>query len=141
MIHSENSKMNKQAIIIGLALVCSTILVTNNNYAYSVKCEDIKGVEKWDPEGHDDNNPSEKKFLKVLEEKTFCEVNEMIDHEEIEGEIQEDTKHDLDWLKGTIYYQSVDEEAQECIDDAYEDSPDDNGKDNAADYELLECTY
>ena len=77
----------------------------------------------------------------MLEEKTFCEVNEMIDHEEVEGEIKEDSKHDLDWLKETIYYQSVDEEVQECIDDAYEDSPDDDGDDNAADYEMLECGY
>jgi hypothetical protein len=136
--------MNKKimsAYMIAVTFVVTLFVNGNTIYADRIECEDIKGVEKWSSEGHDDNNPSEKKFYKALEEKTFCEVNEMIDHEEVEGEIKEDSKHDLDWLKETIYYQSVDEEVQECIDDAYEDSPDEDGDDNAADYEMLECGY
>lgn len=115
--------------------------VPNHSFAETIKCEDIAGKEKWDSEGHDDNEASEKKFYKALDEKTFCEVNEMIDHEEVEGDIEEDSKHDLEWLKGTTYYMSAAEEVQECIDDAYKDSPASNGKDNAADYEMLECGY
>lgn len=109
-----------------------------------VKCEDIKYEDdplKWDSEGHDDNNPSEKKFYSVLEEKTFCEANKMIDHMQIKGEIKEDTKHDMDWLENTMFYQSAAEDSQNCIRDAYFNSPDSSGDDNAADYELLECTY
>lgn len=126
-----------------MAILISSILLVsgNSNVTYAVECEDIKGEMDWGSEDHDDNNPSEKKFYKVLEEKTFCEVNKMIDHEEVEGEIKEDTKHDIDWLRNTIYYQSVDEEVQDCIDDAYFDSPDGDGDDNAADYEMLECGY
>lgn len=134
-------KMTMFVYTIAVTLVVTLLTNGNTVYADKVECEDIKGETDWGSESHDDNNPSEKKFFKVLEEKTFCEVNEMIDHEEVEGEIKEDTKHDLDWLKGTIYYQSVDEEVQECIDDAYKNSPDGDGDDNTADYEMLECGY
>lgn len=91
--------------MISVTFIVTLFMSGNSLYADKVECEDIKGVEKWSSEGHDDNNPSERKFYKALEEKTFCEVNEMIDHEEVEGEIKEDSKHDLDWLKETIYYQ------------------------------------
>lgn len=46
----------------------------------------------------------------------------------------------MDWLEGTIFYQSVDEDSQECMRDGYFNSPDDSGDDNLADYEMLECT-
>jgi hypothetical protein len=46
----------------------------------------------------------------------------------------------VDWLQGTIYYQSVDE-VQGCIDYAYKNSPDSDGDNNIADYEMLECGY
>ena len=125
-----------------LALLTIALIPAYSNSVSAVECEDIAGKEKWGSEDHDDNNPSEKKFYKALEEKTFCEVVEGVDHEELEGEIQEDTKYDMDWLEGTTAYMSIEgTETEECIRNAYFDSPDDNGKDNAADYELLDCTY
>jgi len=112
-----------------------------NSNVHAAKCEDIKGTMKWNGEGHDDNNPSEKKFFKALDEKTFCEVNKDIDHMKIKGEIKEDTKHDFDWLKETMYYQSVDEEAQHKLWESYSESPDDDGDKNLADYEMVESAY
>lgn len=102
-------------------------------------CEDIAGVEKWNSEGHGDNNPSEKEFIADMNEQTFCEFAEDIDHMEKEGAIREDTKHDWDWFEDTIVYQSAGEETQEKLKDLY-DLPDD-GKKNLEAYEFLEAIY
>lgn len=135
----------KQLSVLVVASMLCMALVTgfgNNVQAKEIECEDIAGKTDWEDDGHGDNEASEKKFFKGIEDgETFCEVNEKIDHEKYEGEIKEGTKHDLKWLKEQIYYQSVTEEVQECIDDAYHDSPDSDGDDNAADYELVECGY
>lgn len=131
--------------VLGVLLFASTLLlagsILNVNSANAVDCEDIKGEMDWGSQSHDDNNPSEKKFYNALEENTFCEVVKDIDHMNIKGEIQEDSKHDWDWLVTTIFFESVDEKSQNCMEDGYFDSPDDSGKDNLADYEMLECTY
>ena len=136
----------KLDLSLGILAVVGVFLISiqgNMLYADKIECEDIKGKHTWRDDGHGDNDASEKRFYKVLEEgeKTFCEVNEMIDHEKLEGEIKEDTKYDMDWLKETTYYQSVDEEAQENLRDAYYNSPSSDGKDNLADYEMVESGY
>jgi len=134
--------MNKQVILLCTTLMLTLVLHTNlMQTSYAVKCEDIKGTLKWDPEGHDDNSPSESKFWKALEEKTFCEVNKDIDHMIIKGEIKEGTSHDWDWFKTTMMFQSVDEESQHKMWIAYSESPDDDGDKNLADYEMVEATY
>jgi hypothetical protein len=134
--------MNKKSIFLSiLSAIAMTIPITITGNVYAVDCEDIKGEMDWGSESHDDNNPSEKKFYAALEEDTFCEVLQDIDHMEIKGEIKEDSKHDMDWLEGTIFYQSVDEDSQDCMRDGYFNSPDSSGDDNLADYEMLECTY
>lgn len=127
--------------LIILGILAMVFLTIHGSTAFAVKCEDIKGVMKWNPEGHDDNNPSESKFFKAVEEKTFCEVNKDIDHMKIKGEIKEDSKHDWDWFKTTMMYQSVDEEAQHKMWEAYSESPDSSGDKNLADYEMVESAY
>jgi hypothetical protein len=137
--------MNK---LLSLTLVVPLILlgsISLFNPISAVECEDIKYEDdplKWGSEDHDDNNPSEKKFYQALEEKTFCDVVKGVDHEELEGDIEEDTKYDIEWLEGTTAYMSIEgTETEDCVRDAYFDSPASNGKDNAADYEMLECIY
>lgn len=103
------------------------------------KCEDIAGTEKWDPQGHDDNNPSESKFDRwVFHEedfKTTCEVAKGIDHMEIKGEIKE---HEWDEFKDTGVYMATSEEVQDCFKDRF-DLPDDDGEKHLADYEIQKC--
>ena len=110
-----------------------------NQQVNAEECEDIAGVEKWDSEGHGDNNPSEKKFFNDMDENTFCEHAEGIDHMKYEGAIREDTKHDWDWFEDTMVYMSAGEETQEELEELY-DLPDD-GKKNLEAYEFLEAIY
>jgi hypothetical protein len=139
--------MNKNKVLVALCttLVLALMLHTNLAQTFAVKCEDIKyegdDALKWTGEGHDDNNPSEGKFFKALEEKTFCEVNKDIDHMKIKGEIKEDTKHDWEYFKTTMYYQSTDEESQHKLWKAYSESPDSSGDKNLADYEMVKTIY
>ena len=102
---------------------------------YAEKCEDIKGVEKWDGEGHGDNSPSEKKFKQMLNDDsvTICEFAEAIDHMEIKGSVK-----DFSDFKETTVYMSTTEEVQDCLEDRH-DLPDDDGDEHLADYEIQKC--
>lgn len=123
-------------IITALLLVVVSGLETSKQLVQAEKCEDITGTEKWDGEGHDDNNPSENKFDKMIFEdnETTCEVAEAIDHMEIKGEIKE---HEWDEFEETFTYQATSEEVQECMEDRF-DLPDD-GKKHLAGYEIKDC--
>lgn len=144
-LHVYSYVFRKYALMLGMLAVTGVLIsiIGNNSigYAKEIECEDITGKHDWQDDGHDDNEASEKKFYKAVENEPFCKVNKMIDHEQIEGEIKEGTKYDMDWLKETIYYQSVDEEAQENLRDAYYNSPDSDGDNNLADYEMVEAGY
>jgi hypothetical protein len=53
------------AFMISVTFTVALVMNGNTIYVDEVECEDIKGVEKWSSEGHDDNNPSEKKILQL----------------------------------------------------------------------------
>lgn len=127
--------------MLGLVALCvlNLLFMVPPNTVNAEKCEDIAGVEKWDSEGHGDNNPSEKQFFNDMDENTFCEHAEGIDHMKYEGAIREDTKHDWDWFEDTMVFMSAGEETQEELKELY-DLPDD-GKKNLEAYEFLEAIY
>lgn len=108
---------------------------TNNQVAFGEKCEDIKGVEKWDGEGHGDNNPSSSEFKEMLNDEsvTICEFAEAIDHMEIKGSVE-------DWsdFEGTTVFMSTTEKVQDCLKDRF-NLPDDDGDEHLADYEIQKC--
>ena len=54
------------ALLATISTTATTTMTVNNVSAE--KCEDIKGVEKWDAEGHGDNDPSSKEFKEMLSE-------------------------------------------------------------------------
>jgi len=131
--------------MLGLGILAMVaVFLPSHSFVSAVTCHDIKYDEKplkWTGEGHGDNSPSESKFFWTLEHKTFCETNKDIDHMVIKGHIKEGTSHDWDWLKQTIFYQSVDEKTQHKLWVSYSESPDDDGDKNLADYEMVEATY
>ena len=49
-----------------LATIATTATTMTVNNVSAEKCEDIKGVEKWDAEGHGSNDPSSKEFKEML---------------------------------------------------------------------------
>lgn len=119
-----------------MLIASSLFAVTGtSNIAYAERCEDIKGVEKWDGEGHGDNNPSSKEFKEMLNDDsvTICELAEAIDHMEVKGSVK-------DWsdFEDTTVFQSTSEEVQDCLEDRH-DLPDDDGDKHLADYEIQKC--
>ncbi len=72
-----------------LATIATTATTANN--ASAEKCEDIKGVEKWNAEGHGSNDPSSKEFKEMLSDDsvTICELAESIDHMEVKGSVDD----------------------------------------------------
>lgn len=120
-----------------LVAVCALASTEKGLVVYGESCEDIKGEEKWDGEGHGDNNPSENKFDEMIfeDDATTCEVAEAIDHMEIEGEIKQ---HEWDEFEDTFVYMGTSEEVQECFEERF-DLPDD-GKKHLAGYEIKDCS-
>ncbi len=118
-----------------LTTIATTATTMTVNNVSAEKCEDITGTEKWDPEGHGDNNPSEKKFKKMLNDDSvgICELAEAIDHMEVTGSVK-------DWsdFEETTVYMGTSEEVQECLEDRH-DLPDDDGDKHLADYEIQKC--
>lgn len=96
---------------------------------------------------HGDNSPSEKRFFKILNEKTLCDVVDEIDGMEAEGSIQEDTKHDWEWFTQTRVFQEKPEELSEegfenfkiCAHERYHEFPESNGDFHLAEYEIDNC--
>ena len=62
------------ALLATISTTATTTMTVNNVSAE--KCEDIKGVEKWDAEGHGSNDPSSKEFKEMLSDDsvTICEL-------------------------------------------------------------------
>ena len=120
-------------LMAALSMVTSLSLMVTTTFGE--KCEDIKGVEKWDSEGHGDNEPSKKEFKEMLNDETvtICEMAESIDHMEVKGEVK-------DWsdFKETTVFMSTTEKVQDCLKDRYE-LPDDDGDEHLADYEIQKC--
>ena len=118
-----------------LATISTTATTMTVNNVSAEKCEDIKGVEKWDEEGHGDNNPSSKEFKDMLKDDsvTICELAESIDHMEVKGSVD-------DWsdFKDSTVFMSTTEKVQDCLKDRYE-LPDDDGDEHLADYEIQKC--
>ena len=114
-----------------LATIATTATTMTVNNVSAEKCEDIKGVEKWDEEGHGSNDPSSKEFKEMLSDDsvTICELAESIDHMEVKGSVD-------DWsdFKDTTIFMSTTEKVQDCLKDRF-DLPDDDGDEHLADYE------
>lgn len=125
--------MNKKITMGFLSLLMLPFL--SNGIVYAEKCEDITGVEKWSSEGHGDNNPSENKFEKMLEDDSvgICELAKAVDHMEVKGSV-----HDWSDFKETTVYMGTTEKVQDCLRDRYE-LPDDDGDEHLADYEIQKC--
>lgn len=120
------------ALLTTIATTATTMTVNNVS---AEKCEDIKGVEKWDAEGHGSNDPSSKEFKEMLSDDsvTICELAESIDHMEVKGSVD-------DWsdFKDTTVFMSTTEKVQDCLKDRF-DLPDDDGEEHLADYEIQKC--
>ena len=127
----------KDTTAIVMAILMSSILLVsgNSNVTFAEECEDIKGEEKWDGEGHGDNNPSSNEFKEMLNDDsvTICEFAEAIDHMEIKGSVS-------DWtdFEETTVFMSTTEKVQDCLKDRF-DLPDDDGDEHLADYEIQKC--
>lgn len=95
----------------------------------SIKAEtDWKGKPKWGAESHDDNNPSEKEFWKVAEDKKLHSLAKCIDHMDCkENDI------DFDKFKETKAWSNSTEEQKFCIVES-----EDLGN-TLVDYEVLDC--
>ena len=112
-----------------LAIITISLAATTNN-AYATKCQDIKGTEKWDSDGHGENKPSSKEFKKMLNDDSvnICELAESIDHMNVKGEVK-------DWsdFKDTSVYMSTNDKVQDCLKDRM------HLGDSLADYEIQKC--
>ena len=123
-------------------LFLGTMSIAGTGITYAEK-DECKGV----GENHDDNNPSEKRFFKILQEKTLCDVVDEIDGMKAEGSIEEDTKHDWDWFINTRVFQEKPEELSEegfenfkiCAHERYHEFPESNGDFHLAEYEIDNC--
>src|ERR1044072_9968483 len=103
--------MSKTLLITIALLATLTISLTaTTNNAHATKCQDIKGTEKWDSDGHGENKPSSKEFKKMLNDDsvTICELAESIDHMNVKGEVK-------DWsdFKDTSVYMSTNDKVQD----------------------------
>lgn len=121
-------------MLIVTAAIAGMFSVFGNSVS-AEKCEDITGTEKWSSEGHGDNNPSENKFEKMLNDDSvgICELAKAVDHMEVKGSVK-------DWsdFKETTVFMGTTEEVQDCLRDRYE-LPDDDGDEHLADYEIQKC--
>ena len=123
--------MSKTLLITIALLATLTISLTaTTNNAHATKCQDIKGTEKWDSDGHGENKPSSKEFKKMLNDDsgTICERAESIDHMNVKGEGK-------DWsdFKDTSVYMSTNDKVQDCLKDRM------HLGDSLADYEIQKC--
>jgi hypothetical protein len=123
--------MSKTLLITIALLATLTISLTaTTNNAHATKCQDIKGTEKWDSDGHGENKPSSKEFKKMLNDDsvTICELAESIDHMNVKGEVK-------DWsdFKDSSVYMSTTDKVQDCLKDRM------NLGDSLADYEIQKC--
>jgi hypothetical protein len=123
--------MSKTLLITIALLATLTISLTaTTNNAHATKCQDIKGTEKWDSDGHGENKPSSKEFKKMLNDDsvTICELAESIDHMNVKGEVK-------DWsdFKDTSVYMSTNDKVQDCLKDRM------HLGDSLADYEIQKC--
>ena len=123
--------MSKTLLITIALLATLTISLTaTTNNAHATKCQDIKGTEKWDSDGHGENKPSSKEFKKMLNDDsvTICELAESIDHKNVKGEVK-------DWsdFKDTSVYMSTNDKVQDCLKDRM------HLGDSLADYEIQKC--
>jgi hypothetical protein len=121
---------NSLLFTIALLATIATSVATTTNYVHAEKCKDIKGVEKWDSEGHGENKPSSKEFKKMLNDDsvTICELAESIDHMQVKGSVK-------DWsdFKDTSVYMGTTEKVQNCLEDRM------HLGDSLADYEIQKC--
>lgn len=126
---------------IALGLLVSSVLLiglSSNTYTYAEKCEDIKydgDPLKMPGKDHDDNNPSEKKFEKmVFGSATLCEIAFCYDNDECKGELD---SSDHDDFQTTIAYEGASEDQQDCL--KYRYNLPDGGEKALQAYELYDC--
>lgn len=136
--------MNRNYTMLGLVTATLFLsLIGGNNVVFAEKCKDItEKTLKWNPEGHGDNSPSEKKGEKMIwgdsngeNQETPCKIAKAIDHMDIKFVIKE---HEWDEFVDTIAYMGTTEEVQDCFKDRHE-LPDDNGNDELQSYEYKDC--
>src|SRR6185503_12496717 len=110
--------MNKQVILLCTTLMVTLVLHTNlMQTSYAETCEDIKGEKKMPGKNHDDNNPSESKFMDMVFGKaTICEVAYCYDNDECKGELDSD---DHSEFKTTFVYEGSSDDQQDCLDYRY----------------------
>ena len=111
-----NTKLSFMTIMIVSVLgVIAVGMIPSAPTVQAVKCEDISGTDKWNGEAHDDNNPSESKFHKMIfkEKATTCEVAKCYDMENCKGTIEKD---DYDKFKTTFVYEATSDDVQDCFD-------------------------
>lgn len=132
--------MFRQTICVLSLLALSLVLLPSYTFAADDECDGVG-------ENHDDNNPSEKYFFRILNEKTLCDVVDDIDAMKAEGSIEEDSKHDWDWFTQTRVFQEKPQELTEegfenfkiCAYERYHEFPKDNGDFHLAEYEIDNC--
>ena len=111
--------------------------------AYAEKCEDITGTEKWDGQGHDDNEKSTKKGERMVfgdkngeDQETPCNITKAIDHVSIDFKIT--GKSEYKEFKETFAYMATSDDAQDCFDKRFK-LPNDEGKPELKAYEYKNC--
>ena len=136
MLNDDFFMSNRVMAILIAAVIAASLFAVSGNNVSAVKCEDIKGVEKWDDQPSQHNEPSEKKFRSLVFEKEGlpCEISECYDHNKCTGTIEEG-----EWKKftQTAAYMGTTEEVQDCFKDRY-DLPD-NGDKALQAYEYHHC--
>ena len=110
----------------------------NGNVTYAERCYDIKYEEKglkMPGNSHGDNNPSEKRFEKMIKEgASLCEVSECYDDHKCKGEL---TGKDLKNFYKSIAFESGSEDQQKCI--KHRGNLPDGGQKALQAYEIKDC--
>jgi hypothetical protein len=93
----------------------------------TIKCGDMK----WSDKGHDDNNPSKSKFLKMAYKSSLCQLAKCVDHAKCANHVAVDWKH----FKNSPAYLNATSEQKKELKEAHQDG---NGANGLVGYEILE---
>lgn len=113
-----------------LILVIASLffLISNLSLGTIVFADDWKGKPKWGGTSHEDNNPSEKKFWKIAEDKKLHSLAKAIDHM-----VAKENDIDMDKFRETTAWKNATEDEKFCIIES-----EDLGN-SLADYEVMKC--
>lgn len=121
--------MNKNLVLSTLALSIGAVFFLvpmQANADDTIKC----GGMKWTDKGHDDNNPSSKKFYQMAYHASICDLAKCVDH----SACADHEKVNIDKFKDSPAYVNANDEQQKELDESMEEG---HGADGLVGYEIL----